>query len=584
MENDKNIEQPFFDYCKDMFSNEAYFGQNAPLAMILDSYSEELINFFKGPTKDLPDFKDKNVMQELEDLCNRFGKALAAELNMEDVKFGIDPDFKVNACAYPMFFYCDGVSAKQNGKSKRKYIDIDKYIDLEDIIQTKTGFKFKNSKGKIGCIICNLGTIKTVGSPRELSGILCHEIGHMMQHGVFGTMKCYADYLTARDLETLNIRFNIHEKSILGKLTRDKEQLGKLNGFSAFLLGMLGYTLDIMLSSVIMIPLHIQEYLISFVFFPNILDLGIFAVLNKKFKNYIGRMSDEKKYKLKDKLDKIEQNNEKEIATKIYNNWNPFKSVTNYPAEKRKEVLEKEINDKKKKFNKLTTFEDNPSPSDIKLEEKLKKNFGVSIIRRLAPITDTMYSMERQIVDLLTLNHYSKHYINDSFFLRKYENFADIFSSSYGYGLEMVKFAHKNHKQALSQIDEMYDHTLLFKIPLVSVIGKSVKYNEFREACLLDEHGSYDQRVAAIYTAYVHEIETNEDLTPAQKKELLKSIELIKVADESFYDSVKYNGFCMKFYNKLIDHRIKGTDKTVEEKILKPMEEICKEDLSKKRK
>ena len=347
MENDKNIEQPFFDYCKDMFSNEAYFGQNAPLAMILDSYSEELINFFKGPTKDLPDFKDKKVMKDLEDLCNRFGKALAAELNMEDVKFGIDPDLRLNACAYPMYYYCDGMSVKQDGKSKRKYIDIDKYIDLEDIIQTKTGFKFKNSKGKIGCIICNVGTIKMVNSPRELSGIICHEIGHMMQHGIFGTMKCYADCLTARDLTMMKFRTMWRgSTTFTGAFLSNKKEMAKQNFFSTFIRIILFFFLDT-INVAAMIPYELMFYLFSFIFFPNILDIGIFAALNKKLKDKIGRMSDETKHKLSDHLDEIEKGDEEENA-KIMNNWKQFKAYSKQTPEEKEKIFQKEIDNRKK--------------------------------------------------------------------------------------------------------------------------------------------------------------------------------------------------------------------------------------------
>ena len=82
-----------------------------------------------------------------------------------------------------------------------------------------------------------------------------------------------------------------------------------------------------------------------------------------------------------------------------------------------------------------------------------------------------------------------------------------------------------------------------------------------------------------MYTDLVHEIQTNTHLTSEQKKQIQLQIDQLTAISEQVYVSRKSSSKSLftKAYNKLIDDRISGINHDTEEKILKPIDDLCKE-------
>ena len=82
-----------------------------------------------------------------------------------------------------------------------------------------------------------------------------------------------------------------------------------------------------------------------------------------------------------------------------------------------------------------------------------------------------------------------------------------------------------------------------------------------------------------MYTDLVHEIQNNTHLTSEQKKQIQLQIDQLTAISEQVYQNRKSNSKSLftKAYNKLIDDRINGISHDTEEKILKPIDDLCKE-------
>jgi Zn-dependent protease with chaperone function len=535
MENLTNFDEKYYDLFPGLSkSNEVYFGRDANLSKLLMTHSANL----KAIIGDRSEYNDKKFLAALYKEVTAFNNNIAKELNAERVQLCIVPDETNNASAYPLFYRSDVCTTKlENGKQVR-YLDFDKVAEVEDIvIIPNVGYKYRTAKGKILILTINTGLIKNC-SVEAIAASLAHELGHCFQDGIFGTYKDLADTF---------IGTQVHMAALASfPITSAFPTIGIIN--------ILGY-----------------------IFFPAQLIRGVFNFISlqfaKMYVNIFKKVNDEKTYLMKDQLRRLDNGESKDLLTD-YGNDTLAQAQIQLAAtqtENRDLLADKIENENKSKMKSYTN--------------KNKKTY-------LEKSTNAIYNLLRSItVDIniitaaglrvLNLSTYKANKLNDMAFLKKYEFFADIFATSYGFGPDLYKDLVDSQSQQINSILEK-DLVGINNISLFKAGYLNFRYKEIRNVYNWDVHGTCNDRGKAMYTALMKELDSNRTLTTSQKEEIKASIKAIQDADEAYYADKKQNdGFWFKYYNELIDDRIKGKDIQTEECILEPIEKIVKESMNK---
>lgn len=539
----------FFDFFPGLSrSNEAYFGREAPLAQTLITGSEKLKEFVETTKTD-----SKTFYSEIIKLTTELGANIARDINAEACHVMIVPDEMENASTLNMRLLADTCYKYEKDGKTYISVDFDKVADLEDIIIGTDGYKFKNKKGKILFLIVNYGLIK-LETPEEIAATICHEIGHSFQQGIYGLYKNIADICLAN---TVKLK---------------KEQVGKMK-----LPGPISWIVNRSLTCKLFFAL--VSYL--WVFNGNFFKSGIMAKFGAWLeKTFWGDKAKDTTFKMKDKLKTIDANEESVEAQhaidEIYRNDSAY-SIQNiiisdskqfYNIEKTKWI--KSANDENKK--KWDEYNKKVNP-----DTGAKKTIGNYLYHFFRCINIDFWLLNENIVNILSLNNYTvKEYSKISFY-KKYEFFADVFAASYGFGADLWKSNIKTEIKIRKEEDN-YWLSGLNKVPFFKALFKTQALIYELKNEKIDEHGSGRERAINTYTALMQELKTNPSLTGDQKKEIQADIQRIIDADEAFYQEEKENGFWFKYYNKLIDKRIKGeqSEDTIEQ-VLKPIQELCNE-------
>lgn len=503
-------------------SNEAYFGLESPLSQDLINYATKLKNLIQ----DVDDikFKNREFMKKVNSILIDFGEAVKLDINAEKVTFLLVPDDTLNAAAYPIYIRADTTYKDSNG---RVYLDLDKIADIEDIIVTSEGYKYRNKKNKLLCIKLNKGLIQK-SEPEIIAGIIAHELGHCFQDGIFGTYKDVADITY---VNIMNTGANIVEL-FRQQMPKFIQGLSKVVGFRFIFI------------------------IFTYLMFPHyLLTTGIFSGLGAKlFKLSNGLANKNKTLRMKDQLEKID-NGDNETKKKIENSQATYVlELVNKNNDRTKFIKELEKNNKEEWKLYLENC-NNLEPVSSKFKEAWKR------------IVMQMDNMDRRVVKLLTLSKFTKKTYSKNMFYKRWEFFADIFATSYGFGPETYKMLSNSVNEDLKNLEGM------------GLYGKYHIYKTFIDDVEFDVHGSNKQRLQNIYTDLIHELQNNTTLTSEQKKQIKTQIDQLKVVSEQVYESRKSNNkhVLTKAYNRLIDDRIEGVSHETEEEILKPLDDLCKE-------
>lgn len=503
-------------------SNEAYFGQSSPLAQDLLTYSGKLKELLQDV--DIKQFKNKEFKKTINSILIDFGEAVKFDINAEKVTFLLNPDKSVNASAYPIFIRAN-TTGMQDGKL---YLDLDKIADIEDIIITSEGYKYRNKKNKLLCINLNLGLFQNIDSDK-IAGVIAHEIGHCFQDGIFGIYKDVADMTFVNLQETGANIIEYHRKT----MPKFIQGLSKVVGFR--------------LLFIIFTYLKYPQYLFTTGLFSGlgtkIMKLGYKPIHNKENKTY--RMSDQLK-----KIDNGDEVTKKQIsssaATQVLTNLNKDND--------RKKFIESLKKDNESEWKIYIENSENLEPVKNKFIEAWKK------------ITLQIDRMDRRIVNILTLSRFTKKNYSKVTFYKRWEFFADIFATSYGFGPETYNFLADSVTEQLDNLD-------------MSLYQKYHLYKEYIDNSEYDVHGTNKQRLQNIYTDLMHELQTNTELTSEQRKLISNQIDQLKRISEQVYENRKVNSksALAKAYNRLIDDRINDVSHETEEELLKPIDDFCKE-------
>lgn len=503
-------------------SNEAYFGQSAPLAQDLLTYSGKLKDLLKDAT--IKDFKNKQFMKTVNNVLTDFGEAVKLDINAEKVSFLLVADETVNAGAYPIFIRADS-TVKQNDMV---YVDLDKIADIEDIIITSEGYQYRNSKNKLLCIKLNVGLFRKL-EPNQISGVIAHEIGHCFQDGIFGVYKDIADLTYVALQESSANTVDLYRE----KMPKFIKALSKIVGFR--------------LLFIIFTYLRHPHYLFTSGIFSGI------GVSLAKIAHYPVYTADDKTFKMKDQIKKIDEG-DTALSDAISSN-----STTEII-----QALNKD-NDRDKFLKELA--KDNKEEWKVYLKNsKALEPVNNKFIEGWRKLVIKFDNIDSRIVSLLTLSKFTNKVYSKSVFYKRWEFFADIFATSYGFGPETYNFLANTVTDQLSGIN-------------MGLYWKYHLYKRYIENSEYDVHGTNKQRLQNIYTDLVHELNSNTDLTSEQRKNIQKQIDDLKRISEFTYEQRKVNGKSLlaKAYNRLIDDRINEVSHKTEEEILKPIDDLCKE-------
>jgi len=544
----------FYDFFPGLSkSQEAYFGRGAPLATTLLTYSEKLINFFKENN-----YKDKSFYLNLSKITEAFGNEIAKDVNAEKCQVIISTDLDINASTVLMYALADTCfEEKRKDGSTFIGVDFDKIADIEDIIITQNGYQFRNSKNKILFINLNYGLFLPQSnlSVEQIAATICHEIGHCFQQGVFGIYKNIADICIS---------------SIVKEKKRQFE-----DALPDWMPGIVKNVLRLTFVSKLFIAL------LSYLWFPTIFTSGLFA----KFGAWLeklgwGKKVENPQYLMKDKIKKwddgdketknelLESDSSKIInnIVKVYSQQKTGISRNDYYVNKQKQTNEDDWEKVRKEGFKPNS------------EEEHASNFLINFFRS---IKYDITMLDDNIIDVIALNNYTVNQYSKISFYKRYEFFADVFATSYGFGADLFNSLAITSKAELKENDKELIIGIN-KIPFFKSIAKTQFFITLHKNRKIDMHGTRNERSVNMYTALVRELQSNASLTSDQKKAIQHDIDLINEADEQYYKDMKESGFWFKYYNKLIDERIKGkVSKDTVEEVLKPIEEICKETMKK---
>lgn len=522
----------FFDFFPGLSqSNEVYFGSSAPLAQHLNLYSTQLKTLFSK----VKNLKENAFLRELNKIVTNFNRDIAKDLNCERIQLSVINEPTDNAFAFTIYWCADMVTSVSEKNSQNTYLDFDKIADLEDIIISKEGYKYKDPKGKILLLGINSGTIMK-NDPTCIAATLAHELGHCFQDGIFGIYKDVADMeLIAR------IKYAMSASTAISN-------------------GSFGKTFLLFL---------------QWIFFPiNFLTNAFRLARAKKFGNTFKTINNEKTFLMKDELKKLDEGLTNRIKTDKGVTIVSNKLVTTHHDNK-----DEVVDDLTKQFNEefVKKF-DNLKKEDEEEAKKRKRGPVISFFRGLFA---NINACTTNVLHTITLSNYTLKKYNEKSFIKKYEFFADIFASSYGYAPALyssyTRYSNEMIKKAVNRdLVGMNDPSLLNMCYLRN------EWKLIRRAMNNDCHGTWIQRGNAMYTALQNELKNNTSLTTSQRKEIELHMKQLKEADELYYkDQTENGGFWLKFYETIIEDRIDGKDYKTEEEILIPIQKCVDECMKK---
>lgn len=165
-------------------SSEAYFGKDkTPLGICFQEMVQEFRDFYDDYVAlSITDSKDQKIVNSKISLLKKIGEKYEEKLkqiiNAEVVSIGFN--YYGNASCLPL--YVDKNLIREKVDQKKKYeFDRDFEAKIEDIVETKNGFKFRYPKDIKLLIIFGFGLFKKGLNNDEIVGLLFHEYGHALQ-------------------------------------------------------------------------------------------------------------------------------------------------------------------------------------------------------------------------------------------------------------------------------------------------------------------------------------------------------------------------------------------------------------------
>ncbi len=153
-----------------LISEEAYFGKDNDFVTDLIAAIDD---FKMGYDKTFDIKKHNAKLDMMLPLVQRIERVIASNVNVGRVSITLIAK-EVNAFCLPMCWDTALISRAN------------KAVELDDIVETSKGYRFKTPNGKIMIFGLGLGLFDKDFTSEEIAAILLHEVGHGMQHMLHG--------------------------------------------------------------------------------------------------------------------------------------------------------------------------------------------------------------------------------------------------------------------------------------------------------------------------------------------------------------------------------------------------------------
>ena len=179
-----SVKQKERDYHEYAQGEEAFFGENNEYKVTLIALFSELRAIYQEAVSNKNNTKvRKEFSKKIAPTLKKMEHLVEKTFNISRCYFGLIDD--LNAWCIPMCFDANLVE-KKNG---RMHVNEKLKVSLEDIAETKSGYKYKNSDGKIYCVSFGIHFLDKKGkedlfTDEECAAIITHEFGHAMQQAV----------------------------------------------------------------------------------------------------------------------------------------------------------------------------------------------------------------------------------------------------------------------------------------------------------------------------------------------------------------------------------------------------------------
>jgi len=174
-------ERDYHEYAR---SEEAFFGEsNAYKTTVIALFAELREAYQNAISKKNSKAERRNFSKDIEPIIKKFEKHIEKTFNIKKCYFGLIDD--LNAWCIPLCFDSNLVTKKDGKTVVNKKVK----VSLEDIAETKTGYKYKDPEGKTYCISFGIHFLdkkngKDMYTDEECAAVLTHELGHAMQQAV----------------------------------------------------------------------------------------------------------------------------------------------------------------------------------------------------------------------------------------------------------------------------------------------------------------------------------------------------------------------------------------------------------------
>ena len=179
------LSSPEKDYSKYSRSTEAFFGENNEYKIGMTTLMGELRSLYNEAIDTSNDKKVRRINSaNLLKTLDKIEKLVEKVFNIKKCYFGLIDD--LNAWSIPLCF-----DSKLVTKEKKRYrINNKAIVSLEDIMETKNGYKYKDKEDKIYCVSFGIHFFdkdkkgNDLFTDEECAAIMAHEFGHAMQQAV----------------------------------------------------------------------------------------------------------------------------------------------------------------------------------------------------------------------------------------------------------------------------------------------------------------------------------------------------------------------------------------------------------------
>jgi hypothetical protein len=155
-------------------SQEVYFGLDNPLRVGLIHHLTVIGTLIKDAREKNPQIRGLELIDICQEEFNKLGKTISVCFNVEKCVIGFQN--AVNAACWPQVYNKVIAGTSEQAKIMR--------TKLDDIVETKDGFRYKNGKGIYYAVCIGLQLFYGDFTIEEIASIMVHELGHAMQHVV----------------------------------------------------------------------------------------------------------------------------------------------------------------------------------------------------------------------------------------------------------------------------------------------------------------------------------------------------------------------------------------------------------------